>query len=348
MNNSKKIALAVALLCAAGASSAQEMSPVINPSWYIQPGATWIDTDSRFGLDDNEWGLSLKAGKAVHRNWDIQFGVSQVRPEEGLARYRQTLVGADALLMLSRERIRPFLLFGLGFQTDRLDTPLRRFSQTSPYGAVGLGLQATLTPQWSMQADVRAVRGILQDDESFGFDRSINRYVTIGFNYAFNPPPAPPAPPPAPAPVVQPPPPPPEPVAPPPPPAPRFEKVTLSATELFPFDSAVLGMPQPKLDLMAAAIKADPNITDVDVVGYADRIGPVAYNLALSEARANAVRDYLVSQGVDPNQLKAYGKGEGHPVVECGDIEPLAKLIECLQPNRRVEVEQIVIERRVQ
>ena len=154
------------------------------------------------------------------------------------------------------------------------------------------------------------------------------------------------APAPAPAPVVEAPAPAPapEPVAPPPA---RFEKVTLEATKLFEFDKADIIMPSPKLDEIAAALQADPSVTDVDITGYTDRLGSEKYNLKLSERRANAVRDYLVSKGVDGNRLKAYGKGEANPLVTCNQ-KKRAELIACLEPNRRVEVEQITVEKRVQ
>jgi OOP family OmpA-OmpF porin len=132
----------------------------------------------------------------------------------------------------------------------------------SPYLNAGLGFQVGINDQWSLQADARAVKGWIRDDDEFGFDKSLNKYVSVSLNYAFSPPPRP-APAPAPAPVVETPPPAPEPVAPPPPPPARFEKVTLSATELFAFDSATLNQPQPKLDEIAAALQADTSITDV-------------------------------------------------------------------------------------
>jgi outer membrane protein OmpA-like peptidoglycan-associated protein len=118
--------------------------------------------------------------------------------------------------------------------------------------------------------------------------------------------------------------------------------------KLFGFDSATLQMPQPKLDEIAAALQADTSITDVDVTGYTDRLGSPKYNQKLSERRANAVREYLVSKGVDGSRLKAYGKGESNPVVTDCKQKKRADLIACLAPNRRVEVEQITVERRVQ
>jgi OOP family OmpA-OmpF porin len=340
VNNTKKMALAVAIVCSAGTTLAQE----INPSWYIQPSVTGVKVDRDFGLDKRKAGGAIKFGKPVAEMWDIQFGASHVRAEDGAANYHQTLIGADALLMLSRKNFRPFVLFGVGAERDKVENPLRHHSATNPYWTAGLGFQLGLTDQWALQADLRTVRGRLSEDD-FGFRRSNNKYLTVGFNYAFNkpaPPPPPPAPPPpAPVVVVETPPPPP-----PPPPA-RFEKITLSATELFGFDSAKLSMPQPKLDDIAAALQADPSITDVDITGYADRLGSAKYNLKLSQRRADAVRDYLVSKGVDSKRLKTYGKGAANPVVTCNN-KKRADLIKCLEPNRRVEVEQITVERRVE
>jgi len=121
----------------------------------------------------------------------------------------------------------------------------------------------------------------------------------------------------------------------------------MSATELFQFDKAELRMPQTRLDEIAMALQADTSITNVDITGYTDRLGSDSYNQKLSERRANAVRDYLVSKGIDGSRLNAIGKGESNPVVECND-KKRADLIKCLEPNRRVEVEQITIEKRVQ
>lgn len=339
MNNMKNIAVAVGLACCAGGAFAQE----INPSWYIQPSINYFEPDVDFGTDERDYGGGLRFGRPLSEMWDLQIGASHSRSESGPFNYRQTLVGADALLMMSRRKFRPFLLFGVGAQRDKVENPLRRVHETSPYLTAGLGFQLGFTDQWSMQADLRSVRGRLRHDEDFGFDKSNNKYLTIGFNYAFNKPPAPPPPPPV---AAQPaPPPPPAPVPPPPAPA-RFEKITLSATELFEFDSAKLGPVQSRLDEIAAALTADPSITDVDITGYADRLGSAAYNLKLSEQRANAVREYLVAKGIDGARLKAYGKGESNPVVSCTN-KNRAELIKCLEPNRRVEVEQIAIERRV-
>jgi outer membrane protein OmpA-like peptidoglycan-associated protein len=132
----------------------------------------------------------------------------------------------------------------------------------------------------------------------------------------------------------------------PPVPPPRLERYTLSAKELFEFDKATLRMPQPRLDQIAEAMRRDTQIEGVAITGYTDRLGTESYNLALSQRRANAVKDYLVSKGVAASRLRAVGRGEANPVVQCDDAGK-AELIRCLEPNRRVEVERITVERRV-
>ncbi|MES2150200.1 MAG: OmpA family protein [Pseudomonadota bacterium] len=350
MNKINKIAVAAAMLCCSASVLAQEA--IINPSWYVQPSVVGLKADSDFGVAKRDVGAGLKFGKPIAPMWDLQFGATHVRAEDGAANYHQSTLGADALLMLSRKNVRPFLLFGLGAERDRVDNPLHHASTTSPYLSAGLGLQLGLSDQWSMQADLRTVRGRLRDSQQFGFSRSNNKYLTIGLNYAFDKP----APPPAPKAVEMPPPvrevqapPPPVVAAPPPPPPPpaRFEKITLSATELFAFDSATLSMPQAKLDDIAAALQSDTSVRDITVTGYTDRLGSNKYNQKLSQQRAEAVRNYLVGKGIDGSRLKAVGKGETNPVVTCNN-KKRADLIACLAPNRRVEMEQITIEHRVQ
>ena len=127
-------------------------------------------------------------------------------------------------------------------------------------------------------------------------------------------------------------------------PTPTLERYTLSAKELFGFDEATIRGRNGKLDEIAEVMKRNPAIDSVRITGYTDRIGTDAYNLKLSQRRADAVRAYLVARGVEPRRLQAIGKGKADPVVECHDKDRAA-LIRCLEPNRRVEVERIVVER---
>jgi OOP family OmpA-OmpF porin len=347
VNKPKQLVLAAASLCASFSAMAQQ-DPVINPSWYIQPSVNTVKPDSDFGIDKRGYGGGLKFGKAISPDWDVQLGATYARSKENDQRYRQTTLGVDGLYLFSRKTFRPFILVGVGAEQDKthlLTTGERK--KTSPYLSAGLGFQSDLSERVTFQADVRNVHGFLRGDE-FPGAKSNNYYVNVGLNIALDAPPRP-APPPPPPPVMEPPPPPPPQPAPPPPPPPpaRFEKVTMSATELFGFDSARLNPSQPKLDEIANVLNANSGIDNVVITGYADRLGNAKYNQKLSERRAQAVKDYLVGKGVAGSRLNAVGKGEANPVVECND-KKRADLIKCLEPNRRVEVEQITIERRVQ
>jgi len=128
-----------------------------------------------------------------------------------------------------------------------------------------------------------------------------------------------------------------------------FEKITLQSETLFDFNKATLraeGKTKLNADVVAK-MKQYPQVEVVMVTGHADRVGKDAYNQKLSEKRAAAVKDYLVSQGVEANRLQTSGKGEAEPVAACSDVKGKEsgsnkKLVECLQPNRRVMVEVIV------
>jgi OOP family OmpA-OmpF porin len=127
-------------------------------------------------------------------------------------------------------------------------------------------------------------------------------------------------------------------------PKPAAKKVTLAADALFDFDKAVLRAEgKAKLDKLSADMKAI-KLEVIIAVGHADRLGKDAYNQKLSERRAAAVKDYLVSKGVEANRVYAEGKGEKQPVTagKCGKSEKRTKqLVECLQPDRRVDIEVI-------
>ncbi len=111
-----------------------------------------------------------------------------------------------------------------------------------------------------------------------------------------------------------------------------------AAPALFAFDSAELsGKGRARLDEVVASLGARMGAVSLTVVGFTDRIGSDAYNLRLSQRRANAVRDYLVARGVPAGSVRAEGQGSAHPLVECGKA-PHAELVRCLAPNRRVEI----------
>lgn len=102
----------------------------------------------------------------------------------------------------------------------------------------------------------------------------------------------------------------------------------------FAFNSAELTAESKKVldeDRDVARLKGEPDIR-VEVAGHTDGVGSDAYNQKLSERRAQAVVDYLVSIGVDPKRLKAVGYGKKQPVASNDTEEGRAK-------NRRVELQ---------
>jgi len=136
----------------------------------------------------------------------------------------------------------------------------------------------------------------------------------------------------------------PAPAPPPPPPAPApLMKVAFSADSLFDFNqSAVRPSGKQALDRFSTELKGT-KYEVVKVTGHTDRIGKHDYNMKLSTQRAEAVKSYLVgSAGIPAERITATGVNGADPVTKPGDCvgqKATTKLITCLQPDRRVEVE---------
>lgn len=128
------------------------------------------------------------------------------------------------------------------------------------------------------------------------------------------------------------------PVAPKPAPAPAAAtKVSLSADALFDFGKSDLKAEgQVSLDKLLTRIKG-VQLDVVIAVGHTDSVGSDAYNERLSLARAESVKAYLVSQGVDVKRVRAVGKGESQPIADNATREGRAR-------NRRVEVEVVEVQ----
>ena len=121
------------------------------------------------------------------------------------------------------------------------------------------------------------------------------------------------------------------------------DRITVAADALFDFNKAVLRPEgKAKLDDVVAKAKAI-KLEAVLAVGHTDRIGGDAYNQKLSEKRAAAVKEYLVAKGIEANRVSTAGKGKKEPKTgdTCKGTKKSKALIDCLQPDRRVDLEII-------
>lgn len=360
------ISLAVAGVFAFG-MTAVNAEEAFEGSWYLVPGASYMHTDSDLEADNGAGGF-LRIGKELSEHWDVQIGAGHARADEDLdiagsgGKFKQTLIGVDALYLFSRDKFRPFLVAGLGLARNNLDYDINGVDigdkKTSWMANVGLGAQYFFNDTIGLQADLRHVWSRADIDSVGRRTYGISNPGTVGNTYfnlggiirfgapkpavveepapepvAYVPEPAPepaaapepaPAPAPAPAPVCK----------------PKVERFLLSAEVLFGFDKHKL-KPEGIAVLdneVLPKLKSEP-FEVVFVTGHTDMLGSFEYNDALSKRRAEQVRDYLVSKGIDPNLITAYGAGESTPVKICPENLSRKKLIECLQPNRRVEIE---------
>jgi outer membrane protein OmpA-like peptidoglycan-associated protein len=106
---------------------------------------------------------------------------------------------------------------------------------------------------------------------------------------------------------------------------------SVSSEASFDFDRAELKPEfKPTLDKVAAVLRDDPNVR-ITIIGFTDSVGTEEYNQRLSERRARATADYLISRGVSSSQIVAKGLGESEPRADNSTAAGRAQ-------NRRVEI----------
>lgn len=315
--------------------------------------------------DDRDTGYKVFGGYQFNQNFALEggyfdlgeFGFKATTVPAGTLRGNIKLKGVnlDAVGILPlTERFSAFGRIGVNYARARDSfTGTGAVIVSNPHPSkrdtnykYGLGLQYDLTESLGVRAEAERYR----IDDAVGNKGDIDLF-SVGLVYRFGgktPAPAPraaaPEPvaaAPAPQPVAVTPPPPPRAVTPPPPP-PAPKKVTFSADSLFDFDKATV-KPAGKqhLDKLAADLRG-VNFDVITVTGHTDRIGSHAYNMKLSTRRAEAVKAYLVSAGIPADKIAASGTDGSDPVTkpgECKGKKATKKLIACLQPDRRVEVE---------
>lgn len=218
-----------------------------------------------------------------------------------------------------------------------LDPSPRKWAASYKFGG---GLQYDFTDALGVRGEVERYRM----NDAVGNKGDVDM-VSIGLVYRFGGP-TPSASPrvamatpmPAPAPVVA------AMSAPPPAPRPAPMKVTFAADALFDFDRATI-KPAGKaaLDKFASELNG-VRFDQITVTGHTDRIGSHAYNLKLSASRAQAVKHYLAAQGIAASSIVAKSVDGANPVTQpgqCKGSNPTPKLVACLAPDRRVEVEVV-------
>lgn len=369
---SQIISLAIAAALGISASSSAIADDAYQGSWYVMPTLGVLHADSDLKAESTTANYGLRIGKEISEHWDVQLGLTSANPDArknigafaSSGDYRQTLFGLDALYMFSRSNFRPFVLAGLGIADNRVSYTVGGVpssgTNTSLMGNVGVGLQYYVTDNIGLQADLRQVWSRAKaNGANFHLSDTVgNTYLNFGVIFAFGAPtktamaepePAQPMAEPVEEPAAM------DEIAPeqdqalPPmtegaeqegPTPAAFQPITLQAEVLFAFDKDTL-KEEGKRILDAEVVekmRAHPEVELVLITGYTDRIGDDKYNQKLSERRAIQVKKYIASQGIAESRLHSVGKGNSNPVELCTGVRG-KKLIDCLQPNRRVIVE---------
>lgn len=327
--------------------SAYQTVPSFETRWYLSPFAayTWADEDR--GTDDGAgWGFAV--GKPINEWLNLELrmtytNLTSTNPADlsrselqdwlntearlgfpGDGDFQVGDIALDGLFFFNRGAVQPFLLAGLGainddFGCDRtnLNAALgcQSDSSWSFMAEAGGGLLVPISDYASFRLDGRYRyddnNGDLRNASSFGdWIVTAGIYIPIGAKSK-------------PAPTV----------------TRTFE---LSADALFGFNKDQLSPTGvTTINTFARDLGDKANYSSVRVAGHTDPIGSEAFNQDLSDRRANTVRNQLVTEGVPGDRISAQGFGETQLKVteaDCAGAKSRAALIECFQPNRRVEV----------
>ena len=308
-------------------------------------------TMSAFNKDQRDTGYKLYAGKQLNQYFAVEAGYFDLGKFNfnaatsgggvlnGEAGFRGANLDLVGQLPLS-ERFSVYARAGMNYaKTSTHFSGNRLFATTNPNPSerklnakAGLGLEYKLSEALAVRGEVERYRV----NDAVG-NRGDADLVSLNLVYKLGRPAArtpvayvpPPAAEPMPAPVAAPTPPPPAPA-----PVPVSEKVSFAAEALFDFDKSAV-KPEGKAALDELLVKLQGMNTEVMItVGHTDSVGSDAYNQKLSLRRADAVKAYLVSKGVEASRVYTEGKGETQPVADNKTAAGRAQ-------NRRVTVEVV-------
>lgn len=286
--------------------------------WYFYPFGGGISPDSKRDTNGSAWDYGGGLGYQFTNSWALELYFNRTSLSDKFDDQKTTLsqFNLDVLHIWNRSSVfAPYVVAGAGWlQSSEHGYPNQSFFNAE--GGVGafvkLWEKADGSRSFSLRPDVRArwnhegaSQNVPGNSGSF-----VDVIYTLGLVLSWGPPTPVPPPPPV---AVAVPPPPPAPPPPPPPPPPPADVVLTGVT--FATNSATLTeASKPVLNEVANGLKQHPRMK-VQLQGHTDSTGSAAYNLGLSQRRAEAVRDYLISVGVPAAQLTAKGYGETQPVA---------------------------------
>ena len=337
-----------------------------NTAWYMGAGvgrtrADIYNTDlanrmsaaglplTSYSADERDTGFKVFVGKKFNRYFGVELGYFDLgdysfdagttggRMLRGETDFRGVNLDLVGTLPLT-ERLSLLARAGVQYAKARTDfsgNVLNAVSNPNPpnegrrHAKLGVGAEFKLSEALALRAEYERLRVTDAVYNSGDIDMA-----SVSLVYKFGRPakvayvaPAPVVAEPAPAPVAA-------PVVAAPEPVPTSEKVSIAAEALFDFDKSIV-KPEGKAALDEFMAKLEGMNTEVMIaVGHTDSVGTDAYNDKLSMRRADAVKAYMVSKGLDPARLYTEGKGESQPVADNATAEGRAK-------NRRVTIEVV-------
>lgn len=297
--------------------------------WYINPYLGGIYADG-YNTRSNDFDYGVGFGNHFAQDWSLELNYNRASLNDKLDGNRTTLSGLtlDLLRVWNRDaRVTPYLSAGAGLLrvgASGFDNQDFLAGQLGAGAFIRLWENPDASQSFSLRPDFKA-----RWNRPGASGATVDYLYTLGFTFSWGPGKAPPPPPPAPPAAAPAPPPAPSPPPPPEPaPAPVKSDVVLEGVT-FETNSAVLATAsKPILDDAAQGLKQHPRL-QIEVQGHTDSTGSAPYNMGLSQRRAEAVRDYLVSAGVPAAQLSAKGYGRTQPVASNASAAGRAK-------NRRV------------
>ncbi|MCQ9091135.1 OmpA family protein [Vibrio alginolyticus] len=307
-------------------NAASSLPPFDNGHFYLGGRLGWTAYEDACGSDaeycDNDTlGYGLYGGYQFNDWLALEGGVTSYgSPESRYAagKVEADIYGTEVAVKLGyplTERMEVFTRLGGAWQ--RIDKDFSQMPdsiESSEWNILSsLGLSYRISQRWSLRGEYQFIDGVGDAD----VDQADQHFTSVGLTYHFG----------QPEPVIveeE-----PAPVVVPPPVETVRTPISLSAESLFGFDSSEIKNGT-SLDLLAQQLRDYPNDT-IRIIGYTDSSGAEAYNMKLSERRAQSVADYLAQQGIDASRLTVIGMGENGPIASNDTAEGRAQ-------NRRVEV----------